>query len=210
MMSTGPDSPYRQYGHATLDTRPAVLPFSPINSPHSMLRFGMHEIRSPCQHCIANTPAVAGTGERRKNSLERPLFRKEVQIRLQRHAPHDAIHLKFSIITPRLSKAMRSAGIHLYGDWYNYLRHPHKRLASYLPVSRHVISHCLVSTQLLRILFASPRTQHALEASFGAWHGVLPRNLLCYLGSHQQWRSTGWVIYSWSLDTQWGFGTYLP
>jgi hypothetical protein len=50
-----------------------------------------------------------------------------------------------------------------------------------LPVCRHVINHCLTSTQLLRILFASPRTQHALEASFGAWHGVLPRNL-CYLG----------------------------
>jgi len=82
----------------------------------------------------------------------------------------------------QLSKAMGNTGIHLYAEIgtmiFTILT---SAWPSYLPVCRHVINHCLTSTQLLRILFASPRTQHALEASFGAWHGVLPRNL-CYLG----------------------------
>ena|SRR5579871_6959029 len=58
------------------------------------------------------------------------------------------------------------------GLGYNDLHHPYKCLAV-LPscgLARHQ-SLLGALAPLLRILFASPPTQHALEASFGAWHG---------------------------------------
>jgi hypothetical protein len=136
------------------------------------------------------TRLLQATGER-QNSLERPLFRKRSKPVHGRHAPHDTVHVRFSVTLSQLRKATGSASIHLYAEiGNNDLHHPYKCLA--------VLPSCVPAPH--QSLFGIDShycgfCKSAHSACFRsiiwrmAWRFVLV--IYVYPGSHQQWRSTG-------------------